>query len=242
MTDRLLIVNADDFGQSYGINRGIMKSHECGIVTSASLMVRWPAAAEAATYSRAHPELSLGLHVDFGEWAYRHGEWTALYTVAPVDDPEAVTDEAYRQLEAFRRLVGGNPTHIDSHQHMHRDEPVRSVLLDMAQRLSLPLRHDASRVRYCGDFYGQSAKGYACPGKISVAGLVEILRGLPSGITELGCHPGAAIDLDTMYQCERAAEVRALCDPRIRATLIAEGIELCSFHRLKDAMPNLGNC
>src|SRR5437879_4472175 len=45
---RYLIVNADDFGRSPGVNRGIMSAYEHGIVTSASLMVRWPAAAEAA--------------------------------------------------------------------------------------------------------------------------------------------------------------------------------------------------
>ncbi|MGA2658858.1 MAG: ChbG/HpnK family deacetylase, partial [Verrucomicrobiota bacterium] len=55
---RGLIVNADDFGLDPGVNRGIIKSHEYGIVTSASLMVRWPAAAEAAAYAREHPELS----------------------------------------------------------------------------------------------------------------------------------------------------------------------------------------
>jgi predicted glycoside hydrolase/deacetylase ChbG (UPF0249 family) len=47
-TAKYLIVNADDFGQSAGINRGIIAAHEQGMVTSASLMVRWPAAHEAA--------------------------------------------------------------------------------------------------------------------------------------------------------------------------------------------------
>src|SRR5712692_6069973 len=72
---RYLIVNADDFGQSPGVNRGIVEAHDRGIVTSASLMVRWPAAAQAAVYSRKHPELGLGIHFDFGEWACRRGSW-----------------------------------------------------------------------------------------------------------------------------------------------------------------------
>src|SRR5437870_3779943 len=46
MAARYLIVNADDFGLSPGVNRGIIEAHEHGIVTSASLMVRWPAAGE----------------------------------------------------------------------------------------------------------------------------------------------------------------------------------------------------
>ena len=61
---RFLIVNADDFGQSHGINEGIIAAHEKGIVTSASLMVRYPAASEAASYAQKNPRLSVGLHVD----------------------------------------------------------------------------------------------------------------------------------------------------------------------------------
>src|SRR5919201_1887636 len=99
---RYLIVNADDFGQSAGVNRGIIEAHERGIVTSASLMVRWPAATEAAAYARDHPELSLGLHLDLGEWAYRDGEWIALYQVVCEDVREAVAHEVTRQLMAFR--------------------------------------------------------------------------------------------------------------------------------------------
>jgi len=58
---RYLIVNADDLGHSSAVNRGVMRAHDHGIVTSASLMVRWPAAVEAAEYARNRPGLSLGL-------------------------------------------------------------------------------------------------------------------------------------------------------------------------------------
>ena len=71
MRDTYLIVNADDFGQSPGVNRGVIAAHERGVVTSTSLMVRWPSAAAAAAYAREHPALSVGLHVDLGEWACR---------------------------------------------------------------------------------------------------------------------------------------------------------------------------
>src|SRR5712692_5001656 len=90
---RALIVNADDFGQSFGVNRGIIEAHERGIVTSTSLMVRWPAAREAARYARTHPELSVGLHLDLGERAFRDGSWVFLYIVVPRDDKEAIEAE-----------------------------------------------------------------------------------------------------------------------------------------------------
>src|SRR5215470_9116375 len=62
---RYLIVNADDFGMCKGVNRGIIEAHARGIVTSTSLMVTRPVAAEdAAQRAREHPSLDLGLHVD----------------------------------------------------------------------------------------------------------------------------------------------------------------------------------
>src|SRR5215218_4254874 len=101
---RRLIVNADDFGLSPGVNRGIIRAHEQGIVTSASLMVRPAAAAEAAAYGRGHPRFGLGLHLDLYEWDCRDGQWA--YQVVPRDDARAVAGELRRQFDAFRALVG----------------------------------------------------------------------------------------------------------------------------------------
>src|SRR5207249_12208513 len=103
MNTRYLIVNADDFGQSRGINRGIMEAHEQGIVTSASLMVRWPAAPEAAAYARSHRSLSLGLYFDFGAWCYWKGRWSKLYEVVRIEDERGVRDEAWLLLAELRR-------------------------------------------------------------------------------------------------------------------------------------------
>jgi predicted glycoside hydrolase/deacetylase ChbG (UPF0249 family) len=227
--NRFLVVNADDFGQSPGVNEGIVEAHEHGIVTSASLMVRWPAATEAAAYAREHPSLSIGLHFDLGEWAYRDGAWVRLYEVVPADDPAAVAGEAAQQLAAFHRLLGRDPTHLDSHQHVHREEPARSVLREIARDLEIPLRHETPHVHYCGDFYGQTAKGEPLSSAIGVEALLRLLEGLPPGITELGCHPGCGDSVAGMYRAEREEEVRTLCDPRVRAALAALRMELRSF-------------
>lgn len=225
---RRLIVNADDFGRSHSINRGVARAHEHGIVTSASLMVRWPAAAEAAAYAREHPHLSVGLHVDLGEWVYRDGSWAAVYEVVP-EDRAAIQAELASQLSAYRSLVGRNPTHLDSHQHVHRSEPFRSVLVELADELAIPLRDVTPHIGYCSDFHGQSGKGEPVLDGISVARLVDIIRSLPPGDTELGCHPGEEGDLESVYRHERAAEVDALCAPEVRAALIAEGVQLVAF-------------
>src|SRR4051794_31121403 len=112
--DKTLIVNADDFGLSAGVNRGIVEAHEHGIVTSASLMVRQPAAKAAADYARGRAALGIGLHLDLGEWDFRDGAWRAVYEVVPISDVEQVTRELERQLAEFVRLLGLRPTHLDS--------------------------------------------------------------------------------------------------------------------------------
>jgi chitin disaccharide deacetylase len=225
-----LIVNADDFGLSAGVNQGIWEAHERGIVTSTSCMVRGPAVADAAEYGSSHPSLSIGLHIDLGEWKYADETWRPLYEVVPLNDRKAIEDEVARQLEAFRRWFGREPTHLDSHQHVHLREPVRSVLVAMAGQLEIPLRHVSPGIRYCGEFYGQTTEGLPLADALSVSGILRILGGLRVGITELACHPAAFNDLAaTMYSYERVSEFEVLCDSQVHQSLRALGIELCSF-------------
>src|SRR3989442_4219068 len=181
--NKFLIVNADDFGQSAGINRGIIEAHECGIDTIASMMVRWPAAIDATDYARAHPDFGIGLHIDLGEWICRDGEWEPLYQVVDANDLDAIAKEVENQIEKFRSLVGKNPTHIDSHQHVHLQEPARSIVSDVADKLRVPLRSCNQEISYVGGFYGQTNDGTSLLHLISVDGLIVILSALPDGIS-----------------------------------------------------------
>ena len=233
---RELIINADDFGMSASVNRGIISLHEQGVVTSASLMVRREAAPEAAAYARSHHRLSVGLHVDLGEWAVRDHEWQPLYLVADLDDRAAVAEEATRQLRAFRELTGLDPTHLDSHQHVHREGAAEAVLLEMASQLRVPLRHFSENVQYCGDFYGQEKYGVVAEHAITVDGFIDLLERLPSGVTELCCHPGDEEQPGEQYGRARPKELATLRDPRVRSALKDRRIALRSFHGL---WPNL---
>jgi predicted glycoside hydrolase/deacetylase ChbG (UPF0249 family) len=225
---RRLIVNADDFGRSAGINRGVAAAYEVGIVSSASLMVRWPAAAGAAAYASAHPDLGVGLHIDLGEWEIREGEWAPVYEVP--GDPVA---QLRMQLDLFRSLLRRDPTHLDSHQHVHRHEPLRSAVTALAIELGVPARELVGGVAYYGSFYGQDGHGQPYPDGIALGGLLESIERLPPGVAELGCHPGLdEDDYVSMYRRERAVEVEVLCDPRVRAAIEHAGITLSSFEGL----------
>lgn len=230
MSKKKLIVNADDFGQSKGINSGIIKAHEQGIVTSASLMVRYSAAIDAAAYAKNNPTLGVGLHIDLGEWFYNDGDWKSLYEVVALDNIDEVKKEIKNQLETFYRIMGKKPTHIDSHQHVHLRENIRNVAIEIAKELNVTLRKCSNKVNYCGEFYGQLTDGSPYHKAISVEGLNQTLSQLPDGLTELACHPGVNNDFETMYKVERQMEVDSLCDKTIKELIANTDIQLSSFN------------
>jgi predicted glycoside hydrolase/deacetylase ChbG (UPF0249 family) len=224
---RYLVVNADDLGLSAAVNAGIFRAHADGIVTSASLMVRQGAAAAAAEEAAAHPELAVGLHLDLGQWDYESGEWIQAYLRCDTDDRDQVEAECRAQVERFRALLGRDPTHLDSHQHVHESEPVAGVAEAIAAELGVPLRNRA--IRYEGGFYGQSGKGEPFPEGITSQRLAELIEALPPGWTEIGCHPAAGPVPSSSYDAERQIELETLRDPGVKDLLNVTGVRLCSF-------------
>lgn len=218
---RTVIINADDFGASPGINRGIVRCHTHGVLTSTSLMVDARGAQEAAALAAAHPALAVGLHWDL--------DGVRAPAVA-LGDAGAVRAELERQLAAAERLLGRAPTHLDSHHHVHLQPEVEPFAREIAARVGIPLR-GSSPVRYVGGFYAQWEPGVDDLQHVSLDALAYILdNDLGDAWTELGCHPGY-IDADfrSAYREPREAELATLTDPAARAALQDRGIRLASF-------------
>lgn len=225
MSDRVLIVNADDFGASDGVNRGIVEAHRNGIVTSTSLMVTGAAARAAVALAQEHPALGLGLHWDLdGEQAEPQLD---------LDDTVAVRAELARQLEVFSELTGQLPTHVDSHHHVHRRPELAAIAQELVKPLGVPLREDG-RVTFIGGFYAQWEWLITDLNHVSSEFLIWILRNeVGEGWTELGCHPGyVSDDFKSVYRTEREVELRTLTDPVVRAEIEALGIRLASYREL----------
>jgi chitin disaccharide deacetylase len=211
------IVNGDDFGASHGIVRGILEAHECGVLTSTSLMVDAPASECAAALARARSRLGVGLHFDLGP-VDRAGS-------GPVD-LGFVRSELRRQLERFLRLIDALPTHLDAHHNVQRSEELLPCFREIAACYALPLREHCA-VRYFPSFYGRW-NGESHPEQISVEKLLWMLEhDVADGITELACHPGyLEPDFCSDYGIEREAELRTLCDPALSAGIARLGIWL----------------
>lgn len=222
---RNLIVNADDFGASDGINRGIVEAHGGGVVTSTSLMVKGRAAAGAVALAREHPGLAIGLHWDLdGEDADPSID---------LESPAAVRAELARQLEAFHELTGRAPTHVDSHHHVHRRPEIAPIARELVEPLGVPLREE-SEVRFIGGFYGQWEWQVTDLHHVSPEFLLWILRNeVADGWTEISCHPGYVTDdFTSVYLEEREAELATLTDPLIRAEIDSLGLRLASYAEL----------
>jgi predicted glycoside hydrolase/deacetylase ChbG (UPF0249 family) len=222
---KLLIVNADDYGASQGINRGIRECHEQGIVTSASLMVTGAAVKEAVALSLDLPQLSVGLHWDV---------WGEDERSFDLTNPAAVRDEFRRQLDAFGGLMERLPTHVDSHRHAHLEPAVLPVIQEITRALDLPLR-GTGEVNFIGGFYGQWEWMVTNLDYISVDALSRILREeVGEGWTELGCHPGyRASGFKSAYDMEREVEIQTLTDARVRTLLKERGVSLASYYDLQ---------
>jgi predicted glycoside hydrolase/deacetylase ChbG (UPF0249 family) len=225
---KYLIVNGDDLGASPGVNRGLAEAHRRGPLTSASLIVNLPASRHGARLARGLQGLSVGLHANLTD-----ASGCALVDLETGEGCGAVLDE---QLRAFRVLMAGPPTHLDSHHNLHRDPRLLPYFLEVADRCGLPLR-EHSPVRYLSGFYGQWG-GKTHPEQISLQGLTSLLEAeVSTRVTELSCHPGYPDPLlRSSYRVEREIELRTLCDPALLAFLATRGIRLVDFREAMDLL------
>ncbi len=228
-----LIVNADDFGHSEGVSRGIAEAHRDGIVTSTSLMVDEPAAGHAVPIGERLPDLSIGLHVCITDELAR--------PLVDLTAEGALRTELERQLERFRELMGREPDHLDSHHNVHLLPAALPAFRAAAAERGLWLRAQPP-TRYFSGFYGQW-DGESHLEHIAPASLIGMLeREVGEGITELGCHPGyAGPDLISTYAIERETELRTLCDPRVRERIDELGIELVDSRAAREGAAATGS-
>jgi predicted glycoside hydrolase/deacetylase ChbG (UPF0249 family) len=219
--EKFVIFNADDFGASTGVNRGVLECHMRGVVTSTSLMVTGRAVAEAISMIRDHPALAVGLHWDVTGEDEREFQ---------LKDGDAVREEFRRQIDHFYDLLGRLPTHVDSHRHAHREEGLMPLFKELVAPLGVPLRDDG-RVHFVGGFYAQWEWQVTNLEYIGVPFLQQLLHEeVGPGWTEVSCHPGyRSPDFASVYLAEREQEVRTLTDPRIFETLTELDIRLASY-------------
>ena len=156
MTARL-IINADDYGRTPEISRGIRYAHLNGIVTSTTCMMNMPGVSSGIALALEEtPRLGMGVHLVLTAGkpllpaAKLPGLTTAdgsflkqdaLIRKAPNLYPGIVKEEWRAQIEAFMTAAGKKPTHLDSHHHSSYFTPALiTSMLELAREYDLPIR------------------------------------------------------------------------------------------------------
>ena len=217
---KLIIVHADDLGETHAVNAAAIKALEGGTINSASLMVPCPWFPEIADYAKSHPDADLGLHLTltservYYRWGpaaptdkvpsladhkgYFHHDWEQHATI----DPKEVEIELRAQIERALAM-GVRPTHLDSHQYrlIMSGKELFEVMLRVAHEYKLPVF--VTRDWFAAYPYLQASLG---PSDIVLDHTVTIepevppekwaefyltaLKNLKPGVTEFVIHPG----------------------------------------------------
>jgi hopanoid biosynthesis associated protein HpnK len=265
-----LIVNGDDFGLHPAINQGIIKAHTDGILTSASLVPCGRAFDDAVDLAKQHPELGVGIHLTFvDEIPVLPPEKIPSLVSLNGRFPKSWTGMLTRILAGRIRLIhlrreagaqiakvvdaGIEPTHIDSHQHLHLLPLIWRVILPLIKKHRIPavrvipreiipnyrgvksrvleylskkaVQHlDIQEVSHADFAAGTSLSGRLIPNRWK-----SLIDNLPQGVTEVICHPAISDrDLMNSYQwgCRWEEELLALTSPEIRQMITDQQITL----------------
>ena len=256
-----------------GVNRGVIDAHRRGVLTSATLLVNFPAHTDAASLAQAHPALGMGLHLNVA-----HGQPVSVPERIPslvsrdgtFPGPAAVLRrlllgrirrsevdiELKAQLKRFRDALG-EPTHLDSHKHLHLFGCFVDAVASLARELPVPrvrcpLPYAAwsgwkSRImrwagrRAAGVFASQGVRfpdaflgenGIAGPARVL---LPQMIGQLPDGVTELMVHPGYSspdehdVVRGVAVTKNRKSDLDALTDASLKILIDQQEIELIHY-------------
>lgn len=249
----LLIVNADDFGYTPGVNAGITRAIACGLVTSVSVLPNQPGTTEALAMLRrgALPGVGVGVHLcltkgrplsppeEIPSLTDKSGNFKGRRALLSGElSGEEVAREFFAQVELVRSY--GIPLdHLDTHHHIHTHPVVLAALVKVAKSYGLAVRHltpamrailEAAGVKttaaFCGDWFAAEATLEAFT--------VFVANALRHGLSslEIMTHPGYTdreLARLSGYVAEREGELGVLCAPELKEWLRAMTVRLGAY-------------
>lgn len=240
-----LVINADDFGYSKGVNLGILEAYKHGVVSSTTMMVNMPGAAHAAALALAHPGLGVGIHLvlDCGYPVHPNvpslvdesGRFYKMEEMLEKAEGHDIEKELYAQIEKFFSW-GLTPTHLDGHHHVHGQEKIYPFVEKLANAFKIPIRkvsadpnHSSNQLlkttdTFLYEFYGN---------ELTPTSLIDLVKKSTSFETaEIMCHP-AYIDEEVLtgssYNVQRARELSILTNLEVKQVIEENHIELVTY-------------
>lgn len=224
-----VIINADDFGLSRGVNYGIIDAHLKGLVTSTTMMMNAKATKHAISLAKDTPSLKVGVHL------------VLTWGRPLLEDVPSLIDEAgnfKKQIFVYKNPVSISlddlerewtaqiekcfdadltPSHLDSHHHVHGIKEFYPVIKKLSEKYGLPVRNAGTHFTdiqtltdvFLDDFYGDGVTDSY------FENLHEQVEGGKS--IEIMTHPAyldETLMKESSYNMQRLKETRILMDAK----------------------------
>ena len=236
-----LIVNADDFGYSNGVNYGIIDAYKNGIVRSTTIMAGMPGFYHAIELAKENKGLGVGVHLTLtcykpvlenhktivNEEGYFDRRLYVKENIEKID-----LEEIYREFEAQIEKVknaGIEITHLDSHHHVHTIKELKPVIERILDKYNIPIRGGLNYeinydkvVDFKGTFYDK---------EVNVNGFKNLLKG-DMEVFDVMSHPAYLDKLVfelSSYNIKRMDELELLTSEEVKDLIKEKDIELANY-------------
>jgi len=196
---RKLIICADDFGMTEGVNEGILLAYKSGVVSDTSLLTNGLATSNAVKIIKQN-KMSVGLHINLTSYSPLspvnkvktlckgnrfHTPDLANWDFSFLNkaNPKEIEREIYAQFNFFRNKLGFLPSHINSHKCEHGDPSIYKVIEKIAIKFNIPIRIP----------YWNFKPNYAAEAELRRAGVI-----MPDNLAPVDFYEGLNIDLNTI--------------------------------------------
>ncbi|MEH6941466.1 chitin disaccharide deacetylase [Bacillus sp. JJ722] len=226
-----VIVNADDFGYSRGLNFGVIDAHQFGLVNSTTMMMNMNAVEHAFRLAAPYRQLTIGIHLVLTAGApilkegvdsliESNGNFKTFSMLKENFDLDL--DEVEKEWEAqIQRFLsfGKKPNHFDSHHHMHMHPKLQDVTRKLAQKYNVPVRRNGKDTMEGVEMYSDVALFDFYDEGVCEDYFANLTSKVDEGQTvEVMCHP-AYLDIDlqkgTSYFLPRLKELEILMKARL---------------------------
>lgn len=245
-----LIVNADDFGYSRAVSYGIVDAHHTGIVTSTTMMCNIGDLEHPVQLAQENQTLGIGIHLvltsgspvsenvpSLVDWNGRFYSYREFLNNIQSIKKEEIEREWTSQIERFLS-TGLKPTHLDTHHHVHAQQEVLPIAIQLAKKYGLPLRrvnNESTLESVYGsvkttnllftDFYKENVN-IECFEALLLNSVGKVQT------VEINCHPGyvdGKLVKQSSYVYQRIKEFTVLTSREIKSRIKQLNIDLITF-------------
>lgn len=228
-----LIINADDYGYTSGINKGIRQGMINGIITSTTVLSNCSIDQDDIDQLKQIKHIGIGLHLNLTlEKPLSHGKSIQdsngyFYDRKKLDFEKLNLDEVEQEFRAqinqFITYFNQNPTHFDSHHSIHDHPKILPLTHKLMQEYQVPARR-LSNIPFVGSFFGENA---------TLSHLMDIIKNHQSdSCIEVMTHSGCSDDelrRKSSYSDLRENELNILMSQEIQTFITKQGVELTYY-------------